>query len=286
MKIFLTGGTGFIGSHLINHLSKTNHTITAIRRKNSKPSIKLLKEPCWIEKSLHEIVSEDLSGQDILIHLAAAGVSPKKARWDEMININVIMTLNLLQLSQKVSIKRIIISGSYAEYGLSSESYDFIPVNSTLKPTTPYASSKAASFITSNTFAIKNNLELCYLRIFSAYGNGQFENNFWTSLKKAAYEGKDFLMTEGNQIRDFIKVEDVAKLILLSAERNDIVAGKPMVLNIGSGNPISLKDFAKYWWKKWNAKGKLKIGALPYRKNEIMRFVPLINIKKKNEKKI
>ena len=61
-----------------------------------------------------------------------------------------------------------------------------------------------------------------------------------------------------------------------SAKFNDVNKGEPQILNIGTGEPKSVLEFLKYWWKKWDAKGQLKVGFIPYRDNEVMRFVPKI----------
>lgn len=84
-------------------------------------------------------------------------------------------------------------------------------------------------------------------------------------------------MTLGEQIRDFISVENVADKITNELTFKNSVKGVPNIKNIGSGNPQSVIEFAKYWWSFWNASGLLKPGALPYRDNEVMRFVPKID---------
>ena len=79
------------------------------------------------------------------------------------------------------------------------------------------------------------------------------------------------------QIRDFINVKDVAKVFYKDCM--EIVNKKNYGMNIkhvGSGNPMSIKEFAEKWWLKWNSKGKLNFGKIAYRKNEVMRFVPEI----------
>jgi len=84
-------------------------------------------------------------------------------------------------------------------------------------------------------------------------------------------------MTLGEQIRDYIAVNSVADAFLHAAVSEDISSDAPSVRNLGSGEPVSMREFAEVWWNKWNAKGRLLIGALPYRDNEIMRFVPDLN---------
>ncbi len=80
-------------------------------------------------------------------------------------------------------------------------------------------------------------------------------------------------MTSGKQIRDFIKVEQVADHLLNAIFREDIFVGKPLVVNIGSGRGQSLKEFAIKEWKNFGAKGKLLPGKLENRTNEIKKMV-------------
>lgn len=278
MNIFLTGGTGFIGSHLLNLLTTTNHNVTALRRKESRTCVELSKQPKWIDKNMDELEQSDFFAIDVLVHLASVGVSPKVASWKDLYYWNVLVMLELLENAVSVGVKRVVLAGSYAEYGRSADNFDFIPVNAPLLPTSPYAASKASGFLAANAFAVERQIELCYLRIFSAYGEGQHINNFWPSLRAAAQNGRDFEMTLGEQVRDFIPVENVAQAFLDAIEnRNIYMAGAPHVANIGSGLPTKMLDFAKKNWAEWGATGQIMAGAKPYRPNEPMRYVPLIS---------
>ncbi|TLU56830.1 MAG: NAD(P)-dependent oxidoreductase [Chlorobium sp.] len=277
MNIFLTGGTGFIGSHLLLALGKQKHTVIALRRSRSKPCINIGQEPMWCEKSMDKLELSDFYGIDVFVHLASVGVSPKSATLNELYYWNVLVMLNLLVKAHAAGVKRFILAGSFAEYGLSADKYDYIPTDAPLLPTSSYAASKAAGFIAANAFAFENKIELCYLRIFSAYGEGQYINNFWPSLRAAALSGEDFFMTPGQQIRDFIQVELVAKSIINSIEDQSLVKkGIPYIANVGTGNPATMLDFAEKCWADWGAKGRIIAGAKSYRANEPMRFVPLI----------
>jgi len=73
---------------------------------------------------------------------------------------------------------------------------------------------------------------------------------------------------------DGMVVENVAKTFVAALARTDLRAGEPGIGNVGTGKPQTLRTFAEFWWKEWNAKGKLKVGVLPYRANEVMRYVP------------
>lgn len=277
MKIFLTGGTGFIGKHLLRELAQTEHSVIALRRGSCRTAIEIDRQPLWLQKEMDKLAVFDFDGVDVLVHLASVGVSPKVASWQELVYWNIAVMLDLIEKAYLGGVKRIVLAGSFAEYGLSADRYDFIPTDAPLLPTSPYASSKAAGFIAAHAFALEKQLELCYLRIFSAYGEGQHINNFWPSLRAAAYGGRDFEMTPGGQIRDFIPVETVAKKILQSIEDKSIATNtKPFIANVGSGSPMTVLEFAEKCWSEWGATGQILAGAKQYRSNEPMRYVPLL----------
>lgn len=274
MNIFVTGGTGFIGSNFVRLALRRGHHVRVLRRPGSYPAIPFAKEPEWLERPMDKLEREDLTGTDALVHFASVGVSPQRATWSELMYWNVSTTVRLMEKADAAGIKRIVIAGSFAEYGRSADCYDKVPPDALLLPTYAYAASKAAAFAAAYALAVERVLELCYLRIFSAYGEGQFEGNFWPALKKAALDGRDFEMTPGEQVRDYIPVELVADIFLKAVHCSDLRAGQPLIRNVGTGKAVSMREFAEYWWSRWKARGRLLIGALPYRANEVMRFVP------------
>jgi len=88
-------------------------------------------------------------------------------------------------------------------------------------------------------------------------------------------------MTAGLQVTDFLKVEAAAIYLLDGASRKDIEKGRPLVVNIGSGVALSLREFAQSEWNKYSINGKLHFGDIPYRDDIMMRCVPsLINLKR------
>jgi nucleoside-diphosphate-sugar epimerase len=111
-------------------------------------------------------------------------------------------------------------------------------------------------------------------------------------------------MSPGEQISDFVPVEQVARAFLRALELpseafhfspspppvstfpsspissfNFPLSTFPLVANIGTGHPQTIRAFAEHWWKEWGATGKLLPGALPYRDNEAMRYVPEVDEK-------
>ena len=275
MKLFVTGGTGFIGSHFIRAALAAGHQVTAICRtplrgeafENESARIS------WIERALACITEEDLSGHDVLVHLASYGVSPKKCTWESAFQINVVDGIHLIHKAANAKIPRILLAGSCVEYGKSAEHYEQIPPNAPLAPLGAYAASKAALSLAANSLCRELGIELAILRFFTVFGEGQFEGNFWPALRKAALNGMDFAMSSGEQFCDFIPIEE-AVAAAIRALAIPISAEEPLVANIGSGKPQTLRAFAESWWMEWSAAGMLIIGAKDYRPTDVMRYVP------------
>ena len=278
MKIFLTGGTGFIGSHFINKAISKGIKVIALRRsKSSKPRIPLAEDPLWLDKGMDEVVKEDFLGCDILVHLAAHSANVPYDTLEQCIHWNVNMPLKLFRCAVAANLKNYIVAGSCFEYGDSGMRYEFIPTDAPLEPTLSYPASKAMASIAFSQLAKELKLKLKILRIFQVYGEGEAESRLWPSLRKAANSGDNFSMTAGEQVRDFVNVDNVAEKFVMACfgEWND--SKTLYIQNIGSGEPMTIRSFAEYWWQKWGAKGKLKIGKIDYRKGEIMRYVPSLD---------
>ena len=275
MRLFLTGGTGFIGSHVLAAALEAGHQVRALRRSaRSAPAISLPCQPEWCEGDLGTIGPSHLEGIDAVVHLASAGVSPKRVPWNELVQANVVGSLRLLELAAEAGVRRRVVSGTSHEYGKAALRFSAIPPDAPLEPLSPYGASKAAAFQLLRAFAIAQGLELVYGRIFSAYGEGQFEGNFWPSLRRAALAGDDFPMTSGRHVSDFIPVAEAASHLLAACRRPDVAAGVPLVVNIGSGQATSLLAFAEREWARLGATGRLLPASLPYRPDQIERYVP------------
>lgn len=281
MKILITGSTGFIGSNLLNHIDAENNLIFAVKRtKDSVPRVKLQnKEINWIHKDFADLRSNELEGIDLVIHLASHSTNVPYDSLTNCLTVNVLNQTIFLENAINAGIKNFIIAGSCFEYGLSSLDYDFIPPNAELKPVGSYAVSKALGFTALKELFRNTSCRVEYLRIFHVYGEGELNSRLWPSLKYHAENGLDMNLTSGEQIRDFIHVNKVCENII---NRIDMISRTDqkasfIISNIGTGKPQSLKNFCNYWWEKWNANGKLHFGRIPYREDEIFRFVPLVN---------
>jgi nucleoside-diphosphate-sugar epimerase len=280
MKIFLTGGTGFIGSHFINKAHSQGFDLVCLRRPTSVPRVDLIHNPKWLDGSLEDYWVEEMRGCDIFIHLASHSTNVPYDTLENCLYWNLTVSLKLLQQAREAGINKFIVVGTGFEYGRVGEKYDYIPIDANLEPTMTYPASKAAAYLTFYQWAVEYKLQLKYLRVFQVFGEGESEGRLWPSLKKAALSDNDFDLTLGDQVRDFTHVDDVVNQFIECLDFSDTKPGDPVVSHVSCGKPQTIREFSEFWWKKWNAIGKLNFGTHEYRKNEVMRFVPMLNNKK------
>lgn len=276
MKLFITGGTGFIGSHFVNNVHAAGHELFCLRRQGSKPRIKLFKEPNWVEGSMEDNCIDALRRCDVFVHLASHSTNVPYDTLENCLYWNLTVPLQLLKQAKESGVEKFVIAGTGFEYGLSGERYKYIPVDAPLEPTMTYPASKAAASIVFAQWAIENHLKLQYLRIFQVFGEGEVESRLWPSLHRAALAGDDFNLTLGKQVRAFTRVEKVAEQLVEALDFSKVKKGVPLFAHISAGQPQTVRSFSKKWWKAWKAQGKLYFGINEYRKNEVIRFVPLI----------
>ena len=105
------------------------------------------------------------------------------------------------------------------------------------------------------------------------FGEREMEKRLWPTLVKSALTDRDLDLTAGQQIREFIYVKDVAEEFIRQSKSISSSNLGFKVLNLGTKNELTLKEFASFWWTVLGAKSKLRFGSVPYRKNEVMRIV-------------
>ena len=272
MRIFLTGGTGFIGGHFIEQALAAGHEVTSLRRPASASRRVLRAEPRWIQGELTQDWRAVLQDQDVLVHLAAHSTNPPYDALDACLQANVVAPLHLAEQARQAGVRKYIVAGSCFEYGPSAP--DPIPPGAALAPNNDYATSKAAASVAFLGWARRHGLSLQLLRIFHVYGPGEQEQRLWPALRRAALAGEDFPMSSGGQVRDFVAVEDAARQFVAALAFDGARPGVPLEMHVASGRPQSLLTFARHWWAQWGATGRLLPGRLPYREGEIMRLVP------------
>jgi len=233
-SVLVTGGNGFIGTHLCRLLHNNGHSVISldIVHTGNHPWECLTAD---IRDSMH------LEEVDWIVHLAAQISVPLSVdNPDETLSINVDGTSSIIRAAEAASVKKIIFASSAAIYGDCEEIP--IPESAPLTPQSPYAVSK----IVGEELIKRSKIQTCSLRFFNVYGPGQSAEGGYAAVipafKKAIQLGKECrIFGDGTQVRDFIHVYDLVKIILLSLESSNL----PSEMNVASGIGTSLLDLVQ-----------------------------------------
>lgn len=274
--IVVTGATGFLGAHVVRTALAAGDRVIAVRRDSATRIPDGTHGALWVDGDLQRVAFDREWSASTLVHLAAHGVIDRDATWEDCFRTNVSSSIAVWERAHAAGVRRFIVCGSCFEYGLAATRYRAVPPDATLEPIGPYAVSKAAASLAAASFAIEREAAVAILRPFHLFGEGEASSRFWPSLQAAARSGRDLAMTAGEQVRDFVPVE-FAAAHFVAAARTEFAPARATVLNIGTGVPRTLRDFAEEWWARSGASGRLKLGEVPYRPNEIMRYVPDIS---------
>jgi len=182
--------------------------------------------------------------------------------------VNVEGTLNLLESLSNINYTKFIYASSSEVYGTTNKipfSEDQIPFAAS-----PYSLTKLMAEELIKTYSNIKNKPYTIMRLFNFYGDDMPENFFYSQLINALKRNEEFNMTGGEQIRDFLPIEQVLEYIIKISDTNK---SDQILVNVCSGTGIKLKDFAREIAKKMNKEHLLKIGALKYRENEVWNMV-------------
>ena len=253
-KIFISGATGYIGSNLATLLSKKGYKIICLTKKKKIN----LPNTMWIKGNLLGNYQKYLKDTDLIIHCAASGVYEKEKE-KKIYKVNYYDSFKFLKNAFDAGCRNWIILGSSGEYGFL-ENKPMSAKYTKLRPINAYGKSKVLLFKALLNSKIKKKCKILYLRIFNVYGINEPKKRLYRSLIEAIKKKKDFKMTNGEEIRDFVNINYVINKIYKSFKLfNQNFFFK--VKHIAKGKPTKVKEFANYHWNKNKAKKKILLGA-------------------------
>jgi UDP-glucose 4-epimerase len=248
MKILVTGGAGFIGSALANHLVRLGHRVRVIDDLSSGDPSALDDAVAFTRGDVRDIPKlwTLLRGVEVVFHLAArVSVSESILYPVEYNEVNVGGTVSLMAAARDAGVRRVVLASSGTVYGDQQEQ----PVKETalVHPPNPYAVSKIASEYYLSALGALYDIEVVMLRIFNAYGPGQAVPPSHPPviphfIRQALTGSTPTIFGSGKQTRDFIHVSDVVSA-LTTAGLTDKVNG--FIINIGTGQEVSVNDLLK-----------------------------------------
>lgn len=268
MRVFLTGGTGFFGSHVAAELLRRGHAVTCLVRPESDTwrladiGSGLIRESADLrDKNLLETVLRQAM-PDAICHLAWHGVL-NTDRNDPRQEENVDATANLAAGAIKVGARAFVATGSQAEYGPLNR---VVRESDPLNPTTTYGRAKCAARIAAQQICEKPQVRFAWLRVFSLYGPNDNETWLIPSLIDALSKGTSPKLTAGEQLWDFLYVADAAAAIV-SVLETQTASGD---FNLGSGIALPLRQAVETVRDIVSPRTALTFGEVPYRPDQVM----------------
>ncbi len=246
MRLLVTGGAGFIGSHFVDHVVGLGGQVVVVDdlsggRVDNLPTHRSVE---LVKKNFRTCEARDFTGSfDALVHLAA--LPSVVTSWEQPMQAhesNLSLTLHAITLANELRIERIVFASSAAVYGKAAE----VPTkeSSQLGPSSPYGLQKQTSERYGQLFAEALGLSFVSLRFFNVFGPRQSPSSPYSGVISqflaAMRKGLSVNITgDGEQTRDFIYVKDVAAALQAAVTKisNEI---SWLVLNIGTGIPTSI----------------------------------------------
>jgi NAD dependent epimerase/dehydratase len=269
-KILITGGTGFIGSHLAEYFAKKNFEVTVFDRYNSNYSLGNLKNSKYKDKIKfifgdirdYDSTNKAIIENDIIIHLAALiGIPYSYFSPLAYIKTNMEGTYNILESTKNNKKKKLIITSTSEVYG----SADYIPIDEKhpLKPQSPYSASKIAADNLALSYYNAFNLPVTILRPFNTFGPRQSERAIIPTIINQILKTKDNTITLGNlyPVREFNYVEDICEAYFKTVKTKKF--GE--VFNVGNSYEISINDLVLLISKLMGKKIKVKKSKIRFR---------------------
>lgn len=247
MRVLVTGGAGFIGSHLVEALLRDGHAVTVFDsfdpyypREAKERNLSGVRDRIQlVEGDIRDRARLDraLAGAEAVVHLAArAGVRPSIADPATYLSVNIQGTLRVLEAVRDAGGPPLINVSSSSVYGLLAEG-PFREAGPLGTPASPYAASKRSAELLCRTFAHLHDLSITSLRLFTVFGPRQRPDMAIHKFARLVGEGQPVpLFGDGSSLRDYTYVDDVVRGIISAIHH----AGGYRLYNLGRGRPVRL----------------------------------------------
>jgi UDP-glucose 4-epimerase len=248
-KAVVTGGAGFIGSHLVDQLIDKGVEVIILddlstgKKENINPKAKFIKYD--ISNIPQSLLVDYIIGADTIFHLAAKTTVQESIKNPILYNdVNVKGTLNLLKAATTIKVKRFIFSSSSSVYG---NAFTPTPEEYKTKPISPYALNKLIGEQYCKLYSDIYNLDTVCLRYFNVYGDRMNNEGGYKLVfpifKEQLLNNKPLTINnDGEQRRDFIYVDDIVRANILVAKHKNNFNGD--IFNVGSGESYSINEIA------------------------------------------
>ncbi|MBK6750767.1 MAG: SDR family NAD(P)-dependent oxidoreductase [Pyrinomonadaceae bacterium] len=254
-SVLITGGAGFIGSHLVDRLiAEGARQITVIDDLNDfySPEIKRANIAMHLGSEVYRFVEADIrdvsaletvfneSEFDCIVHLAArAGVRPSLSQPRLYYETNVTGTLNLLEMARVHGVKQFVNASSSSVYGINSH-MPFSEEDRIQQPISPYAATKAAGELLCHTYSHLHDIRTVCLRFFTVYGARQRPDLAIHKFTKMISEGMPIpVFGDGTTRRDYTYIDDIIQGVRASI---DYDASMHEVFNLGESQTVELRE--------------------------------------------
>ena len=250
-KAIVTGGAGFIGSHIVDRLVNDGYKVIVIDDESAESNDIFYHND---KAQYHKISIEDydkieplFKDVDYVFHLAAvARIQLTMNKPEKAVSVNYTGTHNILRASKKYNIKRVMYSSTSSAYGLKNK----IPLKETMPKDclNPYSVTKTGGEDLCKMYSDVYNLETVTFRYFNVYGDrqptkGQYAPVIGLFARQILEGGKMTVVGDGLQTRDYTNVLDVVEANILAAHSKNDVSGE--IFNIGCGKNYSVLDIVE-----------------------------------------